>query len=77
VLEARAARLIPWAWAANGTLSVISAVGAALLALDRGFAIVITAGAACYLGAACSLAGGASPLGAGEGDEEDLAQVLG
>jgi len=49
VLEAHAPRLIPWAWAVNGTLSVISAVGAALLALDRGFGTVITAGAACYL----------------------------
>ena len=52
VLEARAARLIPWAWAANGTLSVISAVGAALLALNWGFGMVITAGAVCYLAAA-------------------------
>jgi hypothetical protein len=57
VLEARAPRLIPWAWAVNGTLSVISAVGAALLALDRGFGMVITAGAVCYLLAAL-LAGG-------------------
>jgi hypothetical protein len=52
VLEDRAPGLVPWAWAANGTLSVISAVGAALLALDRGFGAVITAGAACYLLAA-------------------------
>jgi hypothetical protein len=57
VLEARAPRLIPWAWAVNGTISVISAVGAALLALDRGFGTVITAGAACYLLSAL-LAGG-------------------
>ena len=49
VLADRSPRLIPWAWAVNGTLSVISAVGAALLALDRGFGMVITAGAACYL----------------------------
>ncbi len=47
-----------WAWAVNGCLSVISAVLAALLALDLGFNAVLWLGAASYglaLGAAVCL----------------------
>jgi hypothetical protein len=47
-LEGTAPGLIPWAWAINGTLSVVSAVAAALLALSAGFTVVVLAGAVCY-----------------------------
>jgi hypothetical protein len=47
-LEVEAPGLVPWAWAINGTLSVVSAVTAALLALSGGFTLVLAAGAACY-----------------------------
>lgn len=40
--------LVPWAWAINGSASVISAVAAALLALSFGFAWVLWAGGALY-----------------------------
>jgi hypothetical protein len=40
--------LVPWAWAINGTVSVISAAAAAILALSFGFAVVVRAGAAAY-----------------------------
>ena len=39
---------IPWAWAVNGSTSVISAVLAALLALTFGFSSVLYLGAICY-----------------------------
>ena len=44
--------VVPWAWAANGSASVISAVLAALLALSFGFTAVLAIGAGLYLGAA-------------------------
>ena len=47
-LEATSPELVPWAWAINGTLSVVSAVAAALAALSWGFTVVIWMGAACY-----------------------------
>jgi len=47
-LEQRAPQLVPWAWGINGTLSVISAVTAALLALAFGFTAVLLVGAAGY-----------------------------
>ena len=47
-LEQRAPRLVPWAWGINGTMSVISAVLAALLALAFGFMFVLVTGAAGY-----------------------------
>lgn len=47
-LEEAAPRLVPWAWAINGTMSVISASAAALLALTFGFRWVLWAGALCY-----------------------------
>ena len=40
--------LVPWAWAINGTLSVISAIAAALLALSFGFSAVVRVGAIAY-----------------------------
>jgi hypothetical protein len=42
--------LIPWAWAVNGTASVVAAVLAALLALTFGYRLVFLVGACCYLG---------------------------
>lgn len=47
-LEQRAKSLVPWAWAINGTVSVISAAAAALLALGFGFSLVVQAGAVAY-----------------------------
>ncbi len=47
-LETQAPHLVAWAWGINGTLSVIAAVGAALLALSFGFTAVIVIGATCY-----------------------------
>ncbi len=40
--------LVPWAWAINGTVSVISAIVAALLALSFGFSVVVQVGAIAY-----------------------------
>ncbi len=51
LLERRAPGLIPWAWGVNGAASVISSVGAALLALSWGFSWVLVIGAGCYGGA--------------------------
>lgn len=51
LLERTAPRLIPWAWAVNGAVSVIASVLAALLALSFGFSTVLLLGAACYVGA--------------------------
>ncbi|MGD8684818.1 MAG: hypothetical protein PVG27_12795 [Chloroflexota bacterium] len=45
------AEVVPWAWAANGSASVVSAVLAAMLALSFGFGAVLFIGAALYLGA--------------------------
>ncbi len=59
-LERTAPHLVPWAWGINGTASVIAAATAALLTLTWGFQVVVTVGAACYLGAAL-LAGDATP----------------
>ena len=46
-----ASALIPWAWAVNGSASVVAANLAALLALSFGFSWVFRLGALCYLGA--------------------------
>ncbi len=50
-LEARAPRLIPWAWAVNGSASVVASVLAAILALSYGFTAVLLLGAGCYAAA--------------------------
>jgi hypothetical protein len=47
-LEARASSLVPWAWAINGTVSVIAAAAAAILALGFGFSFVVRLGALAY-----------------------------
>ena len=51
VVEAQDARLVPWAWAINGSFSVISSVLAVMLALSLGFSVVLWLGAVAYLGA--------------------------
>jgi hypothetical protein len=73
-LEQRAPHVVPWAWGINGTLSVISAVAAALLALAYGFTFVLRVGAAGY-GLAALLVAGASRslLGTGERHEQHSA----
>ena len=43
--------VVPWAWAANGSASVVSAVLAAMLALSFGFGAVLLIGGGLYLGA--------------------------
>jgi len=47
-LEARDARLIPWAWAINGCASVTGTVLATLLAIHVGFTAVVLAAAGLY-----------------------------
>lgn len=47
-LQATAPHLAPWAWAINGSASVVSSVLAALLALEWGFTAVLLTGMACY-----------------------------
>ncbi len=51
-LESRAPALVPWAWAINGTVSVISAAAAAILMLGFGFSVVVQLGAIGYAAAA-------------------------
>ncbi|UCH24754.1 MAG: hypothetical protein JSV66_12485, partial [Trueperaceae bacterium] len=48
VLERLRPELVPWAWAINGSFSVISAVLAVMLALTWGFAAVLWLGAGAY-----------------------------
>ncbi len=51
VIEQHEADLTPWAWAINGSFSVISSVLAVLIALTWGFSTVLWLGAAGYAGA--------------------------
>ena len=48
VVEAREQALVPWAWAINGSFSVISSVLAVMIALSWGFSAVLWLGAAAY-----------------------------
>lgn len=48
----RTTDLVPWAWAANGSASVVSAVLAAILSLSVGFTPVLWLGSSLYLVAA-------------------------
>ena len=56
LLEERAPRLIPWAWAVNGCASVVSSILAVMGAVTFGFSHVLLAGALAYLLAWLSLA---------------------
>jgi hypothetical protein len=51
-LKGRSPQLVPWAWGINGTISVIAAAAAAVLALRFGFSVVVLLGAVAYGGAA-------------------------
>jgi hypothetical protein len=48
VVETHDPALVPWAWAINGSFSVISSVLAVMVALTWGFAVVLWLGAAAY-----------------------------
>jgi hypothetical protein len=48
-LGPRARALLPWAWAVNGTASVVGSLGAVLLAMNFGYTATLTTGAALYL----------------------------
>jgi len=48
IVEKRQATLVPWAWAINGSFSVISSVLAVMVALSLGFSAVLWLGAASY-----------------------------
>jgi hypothetical protein len=48
IVERRQATLVPWAWAINGSFSVISSVLAVMVALSLGFSAVLWLGAASY-----------------------------
>jgi len=50
-LEEAAPGLVPWAWAVNGSASVLASVLAAMLALSYGFTAVLLLGALCYAAA--------------------------
>jgi hypothetical protein len=43
--------LVPWAWAVNGSTSVIASVLTAILSLQRGYPLVLLLGSISYLGA--------------------------
>jgi hypothetical protein len=63
-LEQEAPELVPWAWAVNGSTSVVAAVGVALGALGGGFsAVLVTAGVA-YAAAALLSPGRPRPASA-------------
>ena len=51
LLKAGDTALVPWAWAINGSTSVIAGILAAILALAFGFSWVLWLGAAAYAGA--------------------------
>ena len=54
MLGQQAPTLVPWAWAVNGSTSVVSAILATVLALSFGFTWVILGGAAAYITAAAA-----------------------
>jgi hypothetical protein len=54
VIETHEPELVPWAWAINGSFSVISAILAVMIALSWGFSVVLWLGAAAYAGALLS-----------------------
>jgi hypothetical protein len=50
-LRQRAPNMIPWAWAINGSTSVLASILAAMIALSAGFTWVLVAAALAYAGA--------------------------
>lgn len=62
-----AGSLMPWLWAANGTLSVVGSVTATIMAINVGFAAVFAAGALAYaLALLATLRFGAAPAAVSE-----------
>jgi hypothetical protein len=57
LVERRQPSLVPWAWAINGSFSVVSSVLAVMIALSWGFPIVFWLGAAAYTGALVAFGG--------------------
>ncbi len=51
LVEQHEPSLVPWAWAINGSFSVVSSVLAVMIALSWGFSIVFWLGAVAYAGA--------------------------
>ncbi len=43
--------MIPWAWAINGSASVIASVATAILSLQAGYPVVLILGGCVYLSA--------------------------
>ena len=80
LLGERAPNLVPWAWAVNGSASVLSAILATLLALSFGFTWVMVGAGAAYLVASGAAypwwrrpqAGGQAVAGEGAGAEPPL-----
>lgn len=69
-LRDRSPRLVPRAWGINGTVSVVAAIVAALLALAFGFTTVLRAGAVAYaVVAVLAFSADRSVIGAGERHE--------
>jgi hypothetical protein len=56
-LEQEAPELVPWAWAINGSTSVVASVGVALGALAAGFTPVLIVAVAVYVAVALLGAG--------------------
>jgi len=48
-LEGQSAGAIPWAWAINGSVSVVASILAPMIAMSWGFRWVLWVGAACYV----------------------------
>jgi hypothetical protein len=55
LMTANHSALVPWAWGMNGALSVIGATLAVFIAMNWGFSVTLTTGAAVYLAAAVLL----------------------
>ena len=55
LLSARSGDLVPWGWGINGGFSVVGASLAVFIAMNWGFSVTLTAGAAVYLLAAVLL----------------------
>ena len=57
VVERTNPSFVPWAWAVNGSTTVIGSIATVILSMNFGFAAVLVASAAVYLVAFATLAG--------------------
>jgi hypothetical protein len=48
VLHKDAPELVPWAWAINGSLSVIGSIGTVIISMNFGFAVVLLVAVVIY-----------------------------